>query len=103
MALIALNPVQGIPPGIPVQATPARTFEDGSKRYVNAVAVTDDGKRFLTGGFDNAVRAWDLPPVLPAVEGGAGLLVPAGPANPGGPGAPNGLGAQEGIRIPGGA
>ena len=39
---------------------PAFTFTHGNSFAVNAVAVKNDGRKFVSGGFDGTIRVWDL-------------------------------------------
>jgi WD40 repeat protein len=39
---------------------PPKTFSHRNSHHVNAVAVTSDGKRFVSAGFDMTLRVWDV-------------------------------------------
>jgi WD40 repeat protein len=109
LAQIAQNREHAFGPKNPVRTTPVQIFEHGNKHYVNAVAVTEDGRRFLSAGFDKTVCVWDLPANLPVAQpGGAGVAaapaapdaVRAGSQDAGGRAGGQG-GGQPQIRIPG--
>ena len=44
-------------------ATPAATVLEGHREGVYSVAFSPDGKRVVTGSFDNTARVWVTPPV----------------------------------------
>ena len=44
------------------------TLGDASRRHVQALAVSADGRRVLTGGRDKTVRLWDVPARRPTAR-----------------------------------
>jgi WD40 repeat protein len=47
-------------------ATPAATVLEGHRGWVYSVAFSPDGKRVVTGSYDNTARVWDLSGPTPA-------------------------------------
>ncbi len=59
-----------------LKAGDARYVLSGHRKYVNSVALTRDGRRAVSGSWDNTIRVWDVNngQLLHTLQGHTGLV-----------------------------